>query len=213
MWRFESTCRRWVKVLLQLEACLGRVKVRRSQIVVAIQDTFRTDMEKRANRTNSTKRIARLIIVLAMCAMAIAYGSAFIPTGAPVWAPWLLALGIPSALGGIMVLGAARERGGVGRLAIPFAFVIVTLAVGFCLALALPANEGPDSKLWLGLPLRAAIVIYGIGLLPIVVLPVAYALTFETQTLNSEDVERVKELGRFRANAMDTGSKASQDDS
>jgi hypothetical protein len=28
------------------------------------------------------------------------------------------------------------------------------------------------------------------------VLPVAYALTFETQTLNADDVERVRELGR-----------------
>ncbi|HVT05402.1 MAG TPA: hypothetical protein VHL58_18725, partial [Thermoanaerobaculia bacterium] len=123
------------------------------------------------------------------------------PMGTPVWAPWLLALGIPSALGGVMVLGAARERGGVGRLAIPFAFVIMTLILGFCLALGLPANEGPGSTLLLGLPLRAAIVIYGIGVMPIIVLPVAYALTFETQTLNSEDVERVKELARLRADA------------
>ena len=67
---------------------------------------------------------------------------------------------------------------------------------GFCAALALPATESPLSKLWLGLPARAAIVIYGIGLLPIIVLPVAYALTFETQTLNAEDVERVRELAR-----------------
>jgi hypothetical protein len=117
------------------------------------------------------------------------------PTGAPRWAPWLLALGIPVALGGIMVLGAARGAAGIGRLAIPFAFVIVTLVVGFFLALALPANEGPDSTLWLGLPARAAIVVYGIGLLPAVVLPVAYALTFETQTLVPEDVERVRQLG------------------
>jgi hypothetical protein len=52
------------------------------------------------------------------------------------------------------------------------------------------------SRLWLGLPERAAIVIYGIGLLPIIVLPVAYALTFEAQTLSGEDVERVRELAR-----------------
>ena len=43
---------------------------------------------------------------------------------------------------------------------------------------------------------RAAIVIYGIGLLPIIVLPVAYALTFDTQTLSAEDVEQVRMLGR-----------------
>jgi hypothetical protein len=82
------------------------------------------------------------------------------------------------------------------------------LTVGFCLALSLPANEGPKSSLFLGLPLRAAIVVYGIGLVPIVVLPVAYALTFETQTLSSEDVERVKELGRLRVNGANAGHNA-----
>ena len=158
---------------------------------------------------NATKRIARLVLVLAVCAIAVAYGSAFMPGGAPRWAPWLLALGIPGALGGIMVLGAARERGGVGRLAIPFAFVIVTLTVGFCLALGLPANEGPGSTLWLGLPARAALIIYGIGLMPVVVLPVAYALTFGTQTLAAEDVERVRQLGQVYAAAAATADTAS----
>jgi hypothetical protein len=95
-----------------------------------------------------------------------------------------------------MILGAARGRMGIGPLKYPFAFVVAVLAIGFCAALALPATEGPLSKLWLGLPARAAIVIYGIGLLPIIVLPAAYALTFETQTLSAEDVERVRELGR-----------------
>ena len=85
---------------------------------------------------------------------------------------------------------------GVGPLKWPFAFVVAVLAIGFCAALALPATESPVSRLWLGLPARAAIVIYGIGLLPIIVLPVAYALTFDTQTLNAEDIERVRELAR-----------------
>jgi len=160
---------------------------------------------------NATKRIARVVLILAVGAIAVAYASAFMPGGAPGWAPWLLALGIPSALGGIMVLGAARERGGVGRLAIPFAFVIVTLTVGFCLALGLPANEGPGSTLWLGLPARAAIIIYGIGLMPVIVLPVAYAMTFETQTLAAEDVEKVRQLGKLYAAAAATADRASAD--
>ena len=50
------------------------------------------------------------------------------------------------------------------------------------------------------MPARAAIVIYGVGLLPIIVLPVAYALTFETQTLSAGDVERVRALGAAREN-------------
>ena len=124
------------------------------------------------------------------------YASAFLPGGTPEWAPWLLAIGIPVALGAIMTLGAVRGDKGLGALKLPLLFVVVALAAGFCLALGLPATEAPGVKLFLGLPLRASIVIYGIGLMPIVVLPLAYALTFNTQTLNESDIERVRELAK-----------------
>jgi hypothetical protein len=150
-----------------------------------------------AQKTPDTARRASLgALIVGISAIALGYAAALLPQGTPTWAPWLLALGIPVALGAIMILGAARGRMGIGPLKYPFAFVVAVLVIGFCAALALPATESSLSKLWLGLPARAAIVIYGIGLLPIVVLPVAYALTFETQTLNAEDVERVRELGR-----------------
>ena len=145
---------------------------------------------------DATRRTALVALIIGLLAIAFGYGAAFLPGGTPSWAPWLLAVGIPVALGAVMILGAARGRMGIGPLKYPFAFVVVVLAIGFCAALALPATESPLSKLWLGLPARAAIVIYGIGLLPIIVLPVAYALTFETQTLSAEDVERVRELAR-----------------
>ena len=146
-----------------------------------------------------TRRIALLALFVAIVAIAIAYAAAFSNAGAPVWAPWLLALGIPAALGAIMILGAVRGASGIGRLKIPFAFVILILAIGFAAALTLPATESPLSRLWLGLPARAALVIYGVGLLPIIVLPVAYAMTFQTLTLSAEDVERVRESARRRA--------------
>jgi hypothetical protein len=145
---------------------------------------------------DTARKAALLALFAGILAIAIGYAAAFLRGGPPAWAPWLLALGIPIALGAIMILGAARGRLGIGRLKYPFAFVVAVLAIGFCAALALPASESPLSRLWLGLPARAAIVIYGIGLLPIVILPVAYALTFETQTLNAEDVVRVRELAR-----------------
>lgn len=153
-------------------------------------------MRQAALTEDTTRRAALVALFVGILAIAAAYSAAFLPGGTPVWAPWLLALGIPAALGAIMILGAARGRMGIGPLKYPFAFVVAVLAIGFCAALVLPATESPLSRLWLGLPARAAIVIYGIGLLPIIVLPVAYALTFETQTLNAEDVERVRELAR-----------------
>ncbi|MFL5583403.1 MAG: hypothetical protein ACJ78K_00935 [Gemmatimonadaceae bacterium] len=148
------------------------------------------------SKADPTRRVALGALFLGIAAIAVGYLAAFTRSGAPPWAPWLLAVGIPVTLGGIMILGAARGRGGIGPLRFPFAFVIAVLVIGFGAALALPASEGPLSKLWLGLPARAAIVIYGVGLLPIFVLPVAYALTFETQTLNAEDVEKVRDLGQ-----------------
>jgi len=143
-----------------------------------------------------TRRVALIALFTSIVAIAAGYAAAFGKAGTPMWAPWLLALGIPVALGAIMILGAVRGARGIGPLKLPFAFVVLILAIGFCAALALPATEGPLSRLWLGLPARAAIVIYGVGLLPIIVLPVAYAMTFETLTLSAEDVERVRALAR-----------------
>jgi hypothetical protein len=143
-----------------------------------------------------TRRAALVALFIGIAAIATGYAAAFSARGTPGWAAWLLALGIPVALAAIMILGAARGRRGIGPLKIPFAFVALVLVIGFGAALALPASEGPLSTLWLGLPARAAIVIYGVGLLPIVVLPIAYALTFEAQTLSAEDVELVRALAR-----------------
>lgn len=141
-----------------------------------------------------TRTFARTALTLSTIAIAIGYASAFSKGGTPSWAPWFLAIGIPGALGAIMTLGATRGNKGLGPLKIPFLFVFFVLALGFCLALGLPANEAKGAPLLLGLPVRAAIVIYGIGLLPIVVLPVAYAITFGTQTLSEEDIARVREV-------------------
>ena len=168
-------------------------------------------LQKPAAVADATRRAALVSLFIGIAAIAVGYAAAFSANGTPTWAPWLLALGIPVALGAIMILGATRGARGIGPLKIPFAFVILVLVIGFGAALALPATEGPLSRLWLGLPARAAIVIYGVGLLPIVVLPVAYALTFETQTLSAEDVERVRALARQNQAALEKGLREPMD--
>jgi hypothetical protein len=143
-----------------------------------------------------TRRIALVALFAAVMAIAAGYAAAFSSSGTPSWAPWLLALGMPVALGAIMILGAVRGARGIGALKYPFALVVLILIIGFGVALALPSADGPLSRLWLGLPARAAIVIYGVGLLPIIILPVAYAMTFEEMTLSAEDLERVRAIAR-----------------
>jgi hypothetical protein len=62
----------------------------------------------------------------------------------------------------------------------------------------MPAETGADAPLWLGLPRRAAIVLYGIGILPLFLLPFAYAWTFDAMTLSEEDLARVAAARRAR---------------
>lgn len=145
-----------------------------------------------------SRKSAIAALFLSIVAIAVAYASAFRQSGTPAWSPWVVAVAVPVAIVAIMILGATRDER-IGRLKIPFAFVALNLVAGFVAALVFPADEGTASTLLLGLPLRAAIVIYGVGLLPIFVLPVAYALTFETQTLSAADVERVRRLGEANA--------------
>lgn len=157
-------------------------------------------------------------LVVATLAIGLAYASALLALGAdgraPTWAPWLMATGVPLALVSVMTLGAARGGRVPGVLLAAFAFVGMLLAAGFALALALPGSAGTAAAgtaaagtagepLLLGLPRRAAIIVYGIGLLPVLVLPVAYAMTFEASTLRDEDLERVVALGRAAAARRD----------
>lgn len=102
-----------------------------------------------------------------------------------------MVVSIALCLMGVLFLGTAR-RGSVGKATVWWVvLVFLVIVVGFLLALILPA-EGPESRLWLGLPLRAAIVLYGVGVLPLLVFPLVYAATFAHQTLNQADIDRVR---------------------
>lgn len=135
------------------------------------------------------KRAALAAVVLGTVAIGSTYVSAFLSAVPAGWAPPVFVLGIACIMVGVMVLGAATERG-VGRLALPFAFVWLLLVGGFAAVYLAPAAA--HSGLWLGLPPAAAIILYGIGFSPVLVLPLAYALTFDSITLRPEDIERVR---------------------
>jgi hypothetical protein len=144
------------------------------------------------------QRGALIALVVSTGAIAAAYASAFRPGGAPHWASWALALGLATCMTSITVLGVAsgvRARSGGAPLMIvlaSLAAVWALMAVCFGLALVLPPESAAEPRLWLGLPRRSAILIYGIGVLPLLVLPFAYAFTFDALTLPPEELERIR---------------------
>ena len=138
------------------------------------------------------KRLVVTFVVLSCLLVGVGYGGAFLPGGAPAWAPWCLAVGTNGALMSLMALGATRRGRLAPSLRLAFVGMFVVCAGAFALALGLPANEGALGPLLLGLPLRTAIVLYGVGVVPIVILPFAYALTFDAETLSDDDLATVR---------------------
>ncbi|HEY3935009.1 MAG TPA: hypothetical protein VGL65_10380 [Gemmatimonadales bacterium] len=138
----------------------------------------------------TTTALAALFVGTA--AIAVAFGSAWLPGGAPMWGVWCMIVGSALSMSGMVGIGALRSR--VRRRSIAVA-VIVLLAViiaGFGAALVLPA-ETVNGPFLLGLPRRAAIEIFGVGLLPLVVLPGLFALEFRSDGLDE------RSLAAFRA--------------
>ncbi|HEU0299969.1 MAG TPA: hypothetical protein VFR37_10950 [Longimicrobium sp.] len=150
------------------------------------------------------RRNALLALLAGTLAIAAAYASAFLPGDPPAWSPWALGTGTAVVMVAASALGAARRETGIGRLKAPFAIVFLILAGGFAAVLSMPP-VGPNPRLFLGLPAGAAIVLVGIGLLPLLVLPVAYALTFDEMTLSEADLARVREAARALQATPNTG--------
>jgi hypothetical protein len=142
------------------------------------------------------RRNSLLALFLGTLACAAAYASAFLPGDPPGWSPWALGIGTAVVMVAASALGAARADTGIGRLKLPFAITFVIVAGGFAAVLLMPAPDAANPTLFLGLPAGAAIVILGIGLLPLLVLPIAYALTFESMTLSEADLARVRDAAR-----------------
>lgn len=138
------------------------------------------------------KALLLRLLVLSCGLVAVAYVAIFLGPTVPRWAPLSLAIGANGVIITLMAIGAVRHDTLPRALVWTFVSLFVLCAGAFVAALLLPAREGIGGPLLLGLPLRTAIVLYSVGVVPIAVLPFAYALTFESSTLSQADLERVR---------------------
>lgn len=125
------------------------------------------------------------IVLAATIVIALGYLLAFAGARGARLGAGLLAVGLAALIPATMALGAplSGPRGRVVRIALWSTGLVLLAAFG--VALALPANEDAATSLILGFPLRAAIVLYGAGVLPLVVLPLIYAWTFDDRSIGS----------------------------
>lgn len=162
------------------------------------------------------RRIGLLLLIAGVIAAAFAY-TAVLTGVAGAAAPWLLAVGAASVLAGIACLGAARGRTpGAPRgrtLGVAIAVAFAAVVAGLLLALALPAPAA-DGPLLLGLPRVTAILLLLAGLVPLLLLPIVYAVAFEDEVISERDIEHVRAAPRTatRATARATGPEAGSRD-
>lgn len=109
-----------------------------------------------------------------------------------VWAEWVVLALVTLLPVAITVAAVAEGRGSVA-LAVFLALVIALLTGGLALAVVLPAEP------WIGgFPAPTAVLVYGVGLATLVVVVLAYALTFDRLGIDREDLERLAALGGRR---------------
>lgn len=122
----------------------------------------------------------------------LAQGIAYLLTlrgEAPQVAAWLMVAGIAAALAGTAWLGPASPHGSRWRV-VGGLSILVVLLVGFGAALLLPG--GATEPLWFGLPRRAAILLLGIGIFPVLLVPTAYAMDFDGAGLDERGLAELR---------------------
>jgi hypothetical protein len=131
-----------------------------------------------------SRRASLVALMASLTLVGLGYLSAFIPATPPMWGAWALLVGSVAALLAVSLLGAG-ESPEARRLLLPLGVVFVLLVGGVGSGFLLP-DAGAGDRLIGGLPLPAALLLYGAGLLPLLVVPLVYAWTFPGTGLGQE---------------------------
>jgi hypothetical protein len=147
---------------------------------------------------STPRRLGWFGVVGGLLAQASAYGVAMVGDPADPVVAWLAVVGISATMAGTLVIGALRGDTLSGPARLAAIVLLVVPLVAFAAALLLPAETAIDPLL-LGLPRRAAIVLIGVGILPVLVLPLAYARDTSTTSLSTEGLAALRaEAERLR---------------
>ena len=151
-------------------------------------------------------RAALAATAVGACGILVSFASAWTPGGAPVWGVWCMIAGTAVVMSAMLALGALRSGIRSARVGILAAFLLVVIVAGFGTPLLLEP-ETSRSALLFGLPVRFAIELFGVGLLPAVVFPVAFALEFRETGLDEAGLADL----RRRAAELRPGDSSGRD--
>lgn len=157
------------------------------------------------------RRLCLALLVTCVSGLFVAFAGAALPGPSPRWASAIMALATGGCLAALIGV-ALGERAREPRLAATLGFIGLGVGAGLAALLVLPGvREGDPGPLVLGLPLGAAWMLYGVGLLPMLVVPVVYAWTFDAVTLSEADLEHIRALRPAANDAASPSARARPD--
>lgn len=134
------------------------------------------------------------LLALSVVVIIVGYASAFVPAFRGMGA-WVMAIGVALNAVAALALGALRHGDPGPRRATKL--IVATLVgtgavliVGFAIAL-LRSEVTPQTTLLWGLPRPTALLLAIVGIVPLFVLPVVYAMTFDGHVLSKESLAEV----------------------
>lgn len=128
-------------------------------------------------------RVGLALLTGGLLAVAVAY--LLTGVGVATAAPWILAVGTVAVVAGLAVLGLPRRGPRPTVLLGAVVVVVVSVLAGFLVPLALPMETA--TALRAGLPRPTAWLVGLVYLVPLVVLPVAYAVAFPREVLRPDE--------------------------
>lgn len=108
----------------------------------------------------------------------------------PPWSDGIFAVTVAIFPCALMLLGASRQgRGGLALwpIAILCGVLLATMAGLFAFR-----SQGVDGPMWGGLPVAAAVQLYGLFLLPLVITSIGYAASFDRWNLDEDALEALR---------------------
>lgn len=136
------------------------------------------------------QRTGLILLVAGLTFVASAYAMVLAGVGTS-GAPVLIALGASAVLAGIACLGAARRGRATPRLAAAIVVAFCAVAGGLIVGLSLPAPT-PEGALLLGLPRATGLMLLLTGAIPLLLLPVAFAIAFDDEVISDTDLEQLR---------------------
>jgi hypothetical protein len=148
---------------------------------------------------NAVERTSWTLLVGGLLAQLGAYLLAVLDRPDAPIVGWLAAIGIATSLAGSLAVGALRDGRLSGHAALATIALLVIPLAGFGAAMLLPP-ESATGPLLLGLPRRAALVLFGIGVFPLLILPFAYAHDRHAAPLDASALAELRDVAaRLRA--------------